>query len=898
VKIRTKLLLFLVPVAVGAVLLTTELSRRAVHGVVAGEVAKRGIAATAAVALDPRMLEGYRLRSESALLEPLTRFAESVDAVSAAAMGDDGAVLAHTNVAEQGGIDLDPLTREVLRSGKPGHKIASINGRSVMVISVPVFDPTGGASEGEAFLLLGSRDKPRLGVLRVWLPLEDALTVSSRISNQVLLIVAIACSVTLSLMLIALGRVLAPVPALVAATKSVGEGNLGATVPVLSRDEIGDLAQSFNRMSRYLAETTVSREFLNSILTHMQDLLLVTRPDGTVRMANESAVKLLALPGADLIGRRVEELVLLPERAGKTGLEVLRHSTTSADGGFLRPNGEIVPALIGVSALDSSDGEAQGYIVTGKDITDLRRTQDELRETVSSLRATLDSTADGILVVDQEGRIMSHNQNFLTIWRIPFPMMEKQDEAALKLVLKQLHDPDGFVKKVNEVYAQPEVESYDILAFKDGRTIERYSRPRRLEGISLGRVWSFRDITDRREGEAALRRSEDQLRQAQKMEAVGSLAGGVAHDFNNILTIIKGYCQLLIRSLGEGAKGHREIVEVLKAAERAAALTRQLLAFSRKQVLQPKVLDLNVAVTDMDRMLHRLIGEDIELRTIRHDNLGTVMADPSQIEQVILNLVVNARDAMPSGGTITVETANFDLDASAAFSWPDLDPGRYVVLTVTDTGFGMDAATISRIFEPFFTTKTHDKGTGLGLSTVYGIVKQSGGSIAVESEPGSGTTFRVCLPRLDAVADLIPGHLPEPAMEAPRGDETILLAEDEKEVRALASATLRYAGYTVLEAADGIEAMEMSAKHEGPIHLLVTDVVMPRMGGGALTGALARERPEARVIYMSGYTDDDVVRHGVLDTGIPFLQKPFGPDDLARMVRRVLDSPAPMQAIG
>jgi PAS domain S-box-containing protein len=892
-KIRTKLLLFLVPLALAAVLLTTGFSRRAIHSVVAGEVAKRGITAAAAVALDPQVIEGCRTRSERTLLTFLTRLKENTEAVSAAVISEDRRTLAHTNVVEVGTVVEDPMIGEVLRSGQPGHRIGFERGHAVMIVLVPVLDQPGEES-ADAFLFLGNRDKPRLGVVRVSFSLQEALGVSARISNQVLLIIALVCSVVLGLMVVAMGRVLAPVPQLVAATKSVGSGNLGATVPVVSRDEIGELAQSFNRMSRDLADTTVSREFLNNILTHMQDPVLVTHPDGTIRMANESAVRLLGAAGDGLVGRRAEEFVSVPLNSGESGMTHLRRSASNADAGFRTMDGTVVPALVGVSTLEESDGKIQGYIVTGKDITELRRAQDELRQSVSLLRATLDSTADGILVVDAAGRITSYNENFVKIWGIPSTVMEaRDDDQALAYVVDQLVDPDSFMTKVRDLYRQPDIESYDVLAFKDGRTIERYSRPQRLGGVSVGRVWSFRDITKRRQAEEALRSSEEQLRQAQKMEAVGNLAGGVAHDFNNILTIMKGYCQLMMRAIGEGGKGYRETTEVLKAAERAASLTRQLLAFSRKQVLQPKVLALNVVVADMERMLRRLIGEDIELRTMLCQGLGTVMADPGQLEQVLLNLAVNARDAMSKGGRITIETANMELDGSAASRWPDVKPGRYVMLSFADSGCGMDEATVSRIFEPFFTTKEQGKGTGLGLSTVYGIVKQSGGSITVESAPGRGTTFRVCLPRLDAQAEENIDREPESTSEAPRGKETVLLVEDEEIVRSLFSTTLRSAGYSVLEATDGHRALEISRGHKGTIDIVVTDVVMPRMGGGALAETIGRERPGTRVLYMSGYTDDSVVRHGVLDAGIPFLQKPFSPDVLTRKVRQVLDSPRP-----
>ncbi|HTU23282.1 MAG TPA: HDOD domain-containing protein [Gemmataceae bacterium] len=393
------------------------------------------------------------------------------------------------------------------------------------------------------------------------------------------------------------------------------------------------------------------------------------------------------------------------------------------------------------------------------------------------------------------------------------------------------------------------------------------------------------------QSEEALRRSEEQLRQAQKMEAIGQLAGGVAHDFNNLLTIISGYSDLLLNGLlGPQDAAREAVLEIRKAAERAATLTRQLLAFSRRQVLTPQVLVLNSVVQDMDKMLRRLICEDIQLTSHLADNLDPVKADPGQIEQVLLNLAVNARDAMPQGGRLTIETANVVLDETYTRSHPGLRPGPFVMLAVTDTGCGMDAATQARIFEPFFTTKGPGKGTGLGLATVYGIVKQSGGSIYVYSEVGHGTSFKVYLPRTDET--LAPPVRPAestPLSSRAGGQETLLIVEDDDSVRALTRTVLRGQSYHVVEAVDADEALRWVEEHTQPIHLLVTDVVMPGMSGRALAERLTALRPELKVLYVSGYTDDAVVRHGLLEAEIAFLQKPFTPASLARKVRELLD---------
>ncbi len=396
----------------------------------------------------------------------------------------------------------------------------------------------------------------------------------------------------------------------------------------------------------------------------------------------------------------------------------------------------------------------------------------------------------------------------------------------------------------------------------------------------------------RRQSEEALRRSEEQLRQAQKMEAVGQLAGGVAHDFNNLLTIIRGYSDLLLNGiLGPDDAGRDAVQEIRKAAERAADLTRQLLAFSRRQVLAPRVFVLNNVIHEMDKMLRRLIGEDIRLTSRLAADLGMVKADPGQIEQVLLNLAVNARDAMPRGGQLTIETANVQLDESYTRTHPEVQPGPFVMLAVTDTGCGMDAATQARIFEPFFTTKGPDKGTGLGLATVYGIVKQSGGSIYVYSEVGRGTSFKVYLPRHEEVSPASrETHSTPRAERGSHGQETLLIVEDDNSVRALTRTVLRGYSYDVIEAVDADDALRCVSQQTRPIHLLVTDLVMPGMSGRELAERLKLMRPEMKVLYVSGYTDDAVVRHGLLEAEVAFLQKPFTPSALASKVREVLDN--------
>ena len=389
------------------------------------------------------------------------------------------------------------------------------------------------------------------------------------------------------------------------------------------------------------------------------------------------------------------------------------------------------------------------------------------------------------------------------------------------------------------------------------------------------------DVTGRRS-------LEEQFRQVQKMEAVGQLAGGVAHDFNNLLTIINGYSDLLLERLPSSDPSRELVAEIHMAGERSAGLTRQLLAFSRQQVLAPRVLDLNEVVTDTEKMLRRLIGEDVRLATALDPSLWAVRADPGQVEQVLMNLAVNARDAMPTGGRLMIETHNVELDQMYVRTHPDSHAGPHVLLSMTDNGCGMPPEVRARIFEPFFTTKGPGKGTGLGLATVYGIVRQSGGHLAVSSEIGVGTTFRVYLPQVEQMARRSKAR--SGLLAPPRGTETVLLVEDEDGVRALTRHVLAGWGYTVLEAANGDEAVRLAARHDGPIHLLITDVVMPGAGGRAVAERVAARHPGVKVLFVSGYTDDAVIRHGVLREGVNFLQKPFSPVGLAHKIREVLDA--------
>ena len=511
--------------------------------------------------------------------------------------------------------------------------------------------------------------------------------------------------------------------------------------------------------------------------------------------------------------------------------------------------------------------------------------RDEVNQALSLVTATLESTADGILVVDLQGKILRYNSKFAELWRIPESVLASRDtDAALRFAVEQVEDPENFLQKVRDLYSQPDAESFDILRFKDGRVFERYSLPQRVRGVTVGRVWSFRDITARRQ-------LEEQLRQSQKMEAVGQLAGGVAHDFNNLLTVISTCGELLAQDIPPAAPQRDDVEEIIKAARRAAGLTHQLLAFSRRQLLQPVVFDLNTVVNCVEPMLRRLIGEDIEISTKPARAPAVVSADPGQMEQVLMNLVINARDAMPRGGRLTIETAHVRVGDGRGPGDGVTPPGDYVLLSVSDTGVGIPRENIGRVFEPFFTTKEVGKGTGLGLSTLYGIVKQSGGYVWVDSEVGVGTTFRIYLPRVEAegAAATKPSH----ALPKSGGSETILVAEDEEAVGGLIRRLLEAEGYTVLASQNGAEALALASQYAGHIDLLLTDVVMPELGGRELADQLRAARSGIRVLFISGYTDSEIDRRGVLQPDAAFLQKPFTGSGLALAVRAALDGGAP-----
>jgi two-component system, cell cycle sensor histidine kinase and response regulator CckA len=606
--------------------------------------------------------------------------------------------------------------------------------------------------------------------------------------------------------------------------------------------------------------------------------ILMLDPEGTILTWSRGAERIDGYTAEEIIGRHYSCL-FTPEliAAGKPIQELEQAAAegkVDVEGWRIRKNGSRFWVNGTLAALYDEHGKPRGFAKITRDLTAKRR-NDEL------LQSVLNHTLDGIISIDELGTISMMNRAGERLFgRSGYEVIGQNINMLMPAPYHNEHD--GYLanyKRTGEakiIGIGREVEGLR----KDGSTFPldlavtefQLDNQRYFVGI-------VRDISDKK-------KLESQLRQSQKMEAFGQLAGGVAHDFNNLVTVISGYCDLLLTKLPPEDPKTKMVQQVGRAGERAAALTRQLLAFSRQQVLAPKVLDLNAIVTDIEKMLHRLIGEDVLFTTVLGPAINPVKVDPGQIEQVIINLAVNARDAMPQGGNLTIETSDVELDESYTRTHPDARAGRFVLLAISDTGCGMTPEMKARIFEPFYTTKGVGQGTGLGLAVVHGIVKQSGGNIDLYTEVGVGTTFRIYLPAVQPVAAALPGSAPELPST---GSETILLVEDEESVRELATFVLEQCGYKVMTAPEGLAALQLMAACREKIDLLVTDVVMPQMGGRKLAETLLAEHPELRVLFMSGYTDDAVVRHGVLQANTNFLQKPFTPNSLANKVREVLD---------
>jgi PAS domain S-box-containing protein len=619
--------------------------------------------------------------------------------------------------------------------------------------------------------------------------------------------------------------------------------------------------------------------------TAQDGILILDAETGQVVDANPFMKDLLGYSQEEFLGRKLWEIgPFKGAGASKIAFAELQHAD--------RIRYEGLP-------LETKDGRrvevefiSNAYLVDQKrliqcnirNITERKRAEEELRWKTAFLEAQVDSALDGILVVDNQGKKILQNQRMNELWKIPPPIAgDKDDAAQVQFITHQTKNPQQSADKVASLYSHPDEVSRDEVELIDGTALERYSSPVRDKvGNHYGRIWTFRDITQRRTLEA-------QFRQVQKMEAVGQLAGGVAHDFNNILGVIQMQSDLL-KSGGNLSPAQLDFAgEIGAATQRAAALTRQLLLFSRKEILQPRDLDLNQSISNMTKMLWRILGEDIKMQFKFAMQPLFIHADPGMLDQVLMNLAVNSRDAMPKGGRLVIETSTAEFDESVRGQSAQARPGSFVCLSVSDTGCGIPAENLPRIFEPFFTTKDVGKGTGLGLATVFGIVQQHQGWVHVYSEAGHGTTFRIYLPRLAGMSRQEPEP---PALTSMRGGhETILLVEDDAFLRASMCKALSQLGYRVLEAINGVEALEVWKQHHEEIHLLLTDLVMPGgMTGKDLAEQLLRDNPKLKVIYVSGYSAEVAGKDFPLEEGVNFLAKPVQAFKLAQTVRQKLDA--------
>ena len=621
-----------------------------------------------------------------------------------------------------------------------------------------------------------------------------------------------------------------------------------------------------------------SEERFRSLVENATVGIYRTTPQGRILMANSALVRMLGYANFEaLAARKLEGEGFEPGYPRRLFRERMEQDgeVSGLEEAWTRQDGTVIFVRESGRAVQSQDGKTLYYDGVVEDITGERRAEAEHVRLVTAI----EQSAEGVVITNTRGDIEYVNPAFTRITGYSREEVLGQNPRVLK---SGKHDLE-FYHHLWETILKGQTWQGELTnQRKDG---SHYTEQMSVTPIvdSRGEITHFiatkQDVTERRTLEA-------QLHQASKMQAVGRLAGGVAHDFNNLLTVINGYAEILMEMPVLDTKSSGYLKEIYNAGERAASLTRQLLAFSRHQVLAPQILDLNAVVSNLEKMLRRLIGEDVKLHTLLNPSLARVKADPGQIEQVIMNLAVNARDAMPKGGDLAIETSNVELDAEYARSHPTVKPGPHVVLVVSDTGVGMTPETQGRIFEPFFTTKEMGQGTGLGLATVYGIVKQSGGSVWVYSEVGRGTTFKIYFPVVsDGFAVKEP---PKLAMDSASGTETVLVVEDEEGVRSLVRLALVSGGYKVLETPDAESALAICSSHDGPIHLLLTDVVMPQMSGPEVASKVAGLRPGIKVLYMSGYTDDAVVHHGVLSQDMPFIQKPFSPVSLRKKIREVL----------
>jgi two-component system, cell cycle sensor histidine kinase and response regulator CckA len=625
-----------------------------------------------------------------------------------------------------------------------------------------------------------------------------------------------------------------------------------------------------------------SEEYYRSLIENALDIITVVDPDGLVRYGSPSFERVLGYPQGALTGTNILS-VMHPEDTSRFSemLEIGTNNpgTTQSFECRLKHRSGHWRVIEAIGKQFEQHTAVNGFVLNSRDITERKRAEEQLRQVNDALRAVIETSPLAIYALDLDGNVKSWNSAAQRIFGYA------EDEVVnRRLPIVSVEDEEAFLDRIRDAVSGNLLVGYEERRYKkSGDPIEVSiwnAQLRDATGAVTGIVEAVADNSERK-------RLEEQFRQAQKMEAVGRLAGGIAHDFNNLLTVITGYCQMLLDRIPPEDPMSEDMLQVLKAADRATTLTKQLLAFSRRQIFQPKVIDLRMLISDMDHILKRLVGENIKLVTTSDANLKPVRVDPGHLEQVIVNLVVNARDAMPHGGTLTISMTNADV--SSTFHHINLPHGPYVLLEVTDTGVGIDESTKAHLFEPFFTTKEKGRGTGLGLSTSYGIVKQNRGEILVRSEPGAGSTFSIYLP-VPLKQDVDPIERNEPEKRTFRGAETVLVAEDEDGVRTVVTEMLRKQGYTVVTAPGGAAAVDIAGKL-ARVDLLITDVIMPGMNGPELAKNLRTFRKDLRVLYVSGYTDSLFAREGELEPGTAFLHKPFTPNQLASKVREVLDQP-------
>lgn len=678
---------------------------------------------------------------------------------------------------------------------------------------------------------------------------------------------------------------------------------IGLATSILMVAGIAMISPLFLSIKRSAETLRESETCYRTLFESAQDAIFLMNKGGISMECNPAAQRFFRCSEEEIIGKNLFDFS--PERqpedkSSKMESEnlirlVFERGSLRFEWVFETNGGELLDTEVSLNKIPMNGSVKMIAVV--RDIREQKQAQQMLRKEREHLAAVLDGSPIPSFMVNCQGEVILWNRACEG-----FTLMRREDIVGKPMDLTPLFGGKSLPVLADLVLNRSEEEILKRYAEKGLRRYEPLSEAFESKGYIIveGQKKSIRIIAARVKDSGGnligviqcaedITREEELQKQflhAQKMEAVGRLAGGIAHDFNNILTVIMGYADLLLMCLAHDEQLLQKVGEIKKAGERASSLTHQLLAFSRKQILQPKVLNLNTVISNMEEMVRRLIGEDIFLFTVLDPEVGSVRIDPGQLEQVIMNLAVNARDAMSQGGRLTIETANVELDETYARQHVGVRPGRYVMLAVSDTGIGMDPETQAHIFEPFFTTKDMHKGTGLGLATVYGIIQQSQGHIWVYSEPSKGTTFKIYLPRISE--DAIDFESVSSLTESPHGTETILLVEDDETVRAIVSESLRMNGYTVLESGNGKDAFRISGQYNAPIHLLISDIVMPGTDGCELAKQLTVSRPNMKVLFISGYTDRSIVHNGILEHGTAFLQKPFSLEVLARKIREIL----------